>query len=72
MKFLMPIIFAFMLSGCFYQSVNNRDIQDAAIICGGMDKVQSIRAAFTGDETVVCNNRQQITIDSDVLKNATR
>lgn len=67
MKFLISVIFALMLSGC-YQSVNIRDIQDAVIICGKLENVVEIRAHSVGHEVVECSNRISYHIDSSNLK----
>ncbi len=67
MKILIGIIFAAMLSGC-YQAVNLRDIQDASIICGGIDKITEIQSHFIGQEFVTCDDRQGYFIRADVLK----
>lgn len=67
MKILIGIIFAVVLSGC-YQTVNLRDIQDAVIICGGIDKITEIQSRFDGQEFVTCDNRLGYYIRADVLK----
>lgn len=67
MKILFAIIFAFMLSGC-YQSVNLRDIKDAAIICGDIDKVTEIQAFAIGSEHVLCTNRHSYMISPERIK----
>jgi len=41
MKSVIVLILASCLSGC-YQSVHNEDIENAALICGGLDKVREI------------------------------
>lgn len=64
MKFIVAIVAAFMLSGCFYQTVNDNDIQGAIIICGGLDRVQSISSNFSGTEAVICVDRNEYFIDS--------
>ena len=44
------------LTGCFYQTVNQFDIERASKACGGVEKVVDIRADFFGDERVLCKN----------------
>lgn len=48
------ILVALSLSGCFYQTVNQYDIQRAITICGSLDKVVEISAHHTGIESVLC------------------
>ena len=65
---LLPMVLsACMLTGC-YQSVNLRDIQDAAIICAGLENITEIRAYFDGHEVTECNNRQSYKITANNLK----
>ena len=44
------------LTGCFYQAVNQFDIERASKACGGVEKVVDIHANFFGDEFVLCKN----------------
>lgn len=55
------------LTGC-YQSVNLNDIESAAIICGGLDKIVQIDASFLGQENVVCASRVEIPIYDKTVK----
>lgn len=57
MKYIAIVLVAFSLSGC-YQSVNQWDLQDAATICGGVEKIAHINSLFSGDERVTCTNSQ--------------
>ena len=41
------------LTGCFYQTVNQFDIQRASKVCGGVEKIVQISAAFDGQEKVL-------------------
>ena len=68
MKYLLILILALSMSGCFYQSVNKSDIDSATKICQNVQaEVVEIRASCFGDETVVCSNRKKYPIDSVIL-----
>jgi len=56
MRYIMlPLVLA--LSGCFYQTVNNNDIQTAIKVCGSLNNIVEISANFVGDERVMCTDR---------------
>lgn len=55
MKYLI-LIGCLSLTGCFYQTVGQFDIQRARNFCGGIDKIVEIEAHFNGDENVTCLN----------------
>lgn len=44
------------LTGCFYQTVNQFDIQRARSFCGGADKIVEIESTFLGGEAALCTN----------------
>ena len=52
-------IMCLSLTGCFYQTVNQFDIQRASKVCGGVEKIVQISAAFDGQEKVLCLNAEQ-------------
>lgn len=56
MKFIAVALITFMLSGCFYQSVNQFDISKAISFCGDIENVALINAYFGGREVVECYN----------------
>jgi len=58
MKYLI-LISCLSLTGCFYQTVDQFDIQRASKACGGVEKVVRISAAFDGQEKVLCINAEQ-------------
>lgn len=67
-KLFLTLIFSVtILTGC-YQSSTLRDIQDASIICGGLENITEIRAYFDGHEVTECNNRQSYEITANNLK----
>ena len=43
-----------MLSGCFYQTVNNYDLHRSIVFCKSPGNIASITAFVDGDEIVVC------------------
>ena len=53
------LIMCLSLTGCFYQTVNQFDIQRASKVCGGVEKIVQISAAFDGQEKVLCLNAEQ-------------
>jgi hypothetical protein len=56
MRYIMlPLVLA--LSGCFYQTVNNNDIQTAIKVCGSLDNIVEISSHVTGQENVECIDR---------------
>ena len=55
----LSVLSALLLTGCFYQTVNQFDIQRASKVCGGVEKIVQISAAFDGREKVLCLNAEQ-------------
>ena len=49
------VLVTLSLSGCFYQSVNQYDIQRAITICGSLEKIVEINSHHSGVETVLCS-----------------
>ena len=47
------------LTGCFYQTVNQFDIQRASKACGGVEKIVEISSSFLGDEVALCKNGEK-------------
>lgn len=57
MKFLIAILLATQLTGCFYQNVNSFDISRANQVCEKLNsKVMGINSYFDGSETMFCEN----------------
>ena len=52
----LSVLPALLLTGCFYQTVNQFDIERASKACGGVEKVVEISAHAQGDEVVLCKN----------------
>lgn len=59
LSILTVLLVALLLTGCFYQTVNQFDIQRASKACGGVEKIVGISAAFDGQEKVLCMNAEQ-------------
>lgn len=62
MKLIAIIMVAFSLSGCFYQSVNQYDLQAAIKVCGAMENIAHISAGFGGREVVTCNDSTRVSL----------
>ena len=54
MKLIAIMILPAMLTGCFFQTVNQYDINDAIKVCGGIEEVAEITAYGTGVEGFTC------------------
>lgn len=52
-KLLIPAI-CLLLSGCFYQTLDNVDIRKGIHYCDGADNIRDMNSTFLGDEYVVC------------------
>ena len=59
----LSVLSVLLLTGCFYQTVNRFDIQRASKICGGVEKIVQISAAFDGQEKVLCLSAEQFTLE---------
>ena len=49
-------VMCFPMTGCFYQTVNQFDIERASKVCGGVEKIVEISSSFVGDEVALCKN----------------
>lgn len=56
LSILTVLLVVLLLTGCFYQTVNQFDIQRASKACGGVEKIVGISATFIGDESALCKN----------------
>jgi len=70
MKALIVVAVSCMLTGCFYQSVHNEDIENAAIICLGIENVREINVFFIGMEGVICKNMNRTVINEYSLEDS--
>lgn len=48
------VLICLVLNGCFYQTVNQWDIERAIKFCGGLENVVLITSAFEGTEQATC------------------
>ena len=56
-------IMCLSLTGCFYQTVNQFDIERSSKACGGVEKVVEISAHSLGGEVVLCKNGKNYNLD---------
>ena len=56
MKTLVIIAVSFILSGCFYQTVNQYDLYRAAHFCGSVENIVEVQAFALGAEFITCKN----------------
>ena len=59
---ILVFVMCLSLTGCFYQTVNQFDIQRASMVCGGVEKIVRITAEFDGYEKVLCLNAEQFSL----------
>ena len=59
MKKLLMIAPVLLLSGCFYQTVNNVDIERAIYACKGSQNIDTIKTLFDGQEWVLCKDSNE-------------
>ena len=52
----LSVLPALLLTGCFYQTVNQFDIERASKACGGVEKIVEISSTFLGGESALCKN----------------
>ena len=57
------LIMCLSLTGCFYQSADQFDIQRAKNVCGGIEKIVEIEVYFSGREYVQCISGVNKTLD---------
>ena len=63
---LIPIL---ILSGCFYQRIDQFDIQRAISYCGSIENVVIIEANFLADESARCINKPSKSLyDVEIVK----
>ena len=62
------LVMCLSLTGCFYQTVNQFDIQRASKACRGTEKVVEIIADFFGDEFVLCKDGKKHNLHSVVVE----
>ena len=58
----LSVLPALLLTGCFYQTVNQFDIERASKACGGVEKVVEISAGYLGNEVVLCKNGKKYSL----------
>ena len=65
MKAKLALILAssLFLSGCFYQTVNQYDINRAIALCGSVANIQQIDSYSLGHEGATCYSGEQASLD---------
>ena len=58
-KFIIAIIACVSLSGCFYQTVNQYDINRAIALCGSVANIHQIASYFLGRVDATCYSGEQ-------------
>ena len=62
-KFVIAIIACVSLSGCFYQTVNQYDINRAIALCGSVANIHQIGSYFLGRVDATCYSGEQVSLD---------
>ena len=58
-KFIIAIIACVSLSGCFYQTVNQYDINRAIALCGSVANIHQIDSYYLGRVDATCYSGEQ-------------
>ena len=58
-RVILAVVMTVALSGCFYQTVNQYDIERAAKICGSIENIVDITSRMDGLESVICHNGEK-------------
>ena len=58
-KFIIAIIACVSLSGCFYQTVNQYDINRAIALCGSVANIHQIDSHYMGRVDATCYSGEQ-------------
>lgn len=62
-KFIIAIIACVSLSGCFYQTVNQYDINRAIALCGSVANIHQIYSYYLGRVDATCYSGEQDSLD---------
>jgi hypothetical protein len=62
-KFIIAIIACVSLSGCFYQTVNQYDINRAIALCGSVANIHQIDSYYLGRVDATCYSGEQVSLD---------
>lgn len=58
-RVILVVVMTVALSGCFYQTVNQYDIERAAKICGSIENIVDITSRMDGLESVICRSGEK-------------
>jgi uncharacterized membrane protein YjjB (DUF3815 family) len=61
-KFIIAIIACVSLSGCFYQTVNQYDINRAIALCGSVANIHQIDSYSLGRVGATCYSGEQVSL----------
>ena len=61
-KFIIAIIACVSLSGCFYQTINQYDINRAIVLCGSVANIHQIVSYSLGSEDAACYSGEQASL----------
>ena len=61
-KFIIAIIACVSLSGCFYQTVNQYDINRAIALCGSIANIHQIDSYYLGRVDATCYSGEQVSL----------
>jgi uncharacterized membrane protein YjjB (DUF3815 family) len=61
-KFIIAIIACVSLSGCFYQTVNQYDINRAIALCGSVANIHQIDSYYLGRVDATCYSGEQVSL----------
>ena len=61
-KFIIAIIACVSLSGCFYQTVNQYDINRAIALCGSVANIHQIDSHSSGRVDATCYSGEQASL----------
>ena len=61
-KFIIAIIACVSLSGCFYQTVNQYDINRAIALCGSVANIHQIDSYYLGRVDATCYSGEQASL----------
>ena len=61
-KFIIAIIACVSLSGCFYQTVNQYDINRAIALCGSVANIHQIDSYYLGRVDAACYSGEQVSL----------
>lgn len=68
MKYLTLLVLITFFSGCFYQTTNSYDLEEAEELCKDKGGIAEIFIRFWGTESVICKNNIYFELHREVSK----